>query len=112
MHNQGKLRAFDLYRGKVKQIREGAARLGLTILQADVRDAAEDETLQEEFDRVFCDVPCSGYGIIRRKPEIRYKPLKEGRELPGIQAKILDRSAALVRPGGTLMISTCTLVSR
>lgn len=110
MHNQGKLRAFDLYRGKVKQIREGAARLGLTILQADVRDAAQDETLQEEFDRVFCDVPCSGYGIIRRKPEIRYKPLKEGRELPGIQAKILDRSAALVRPGGTLMISTCTLV--
>ena len=110
MHNEGELRAFDLYRGKVRQIREGAARLGLSILKADVRDAAKDTTLQEEFDRVFCDVPCSGYGIIRRKPEIRYKPLKDVRELPEIQAAILDRSAALVRPGGTLLISTCTLV--
>ena len=110
MQNCGEICSFDLYRGKVRQIREGAGRLGLSLIRAEVRDAAGDQTLQDRFDVVFCDVPCSGYGIIRRKPEIRYKTLRSVRQLPSLQARILDRSAALVKPGGTMMISTCTLV--
>ena len=56
----------------------------------------------------LCDVPCSGLGVIRRKPEIRYKPLP-GDDLPALQYRILDESAKMVRPGGVLQYSTCTL---
>ena len=60
-------------------------------------------------DGVLCDVPCSGYGVIRRKPEIRYKPLASVKELPELQLRILENGASLVRPGGLLVYATCTL---
>ena len=60
-------------------------------------------------DVVIADVPCSGYGIIRKKPDIRYKNLKEMEKLPQLQLQILKNQAAYVRPGGTLLYSTCTL---
>lgn len=62
-----------------------------------------------QMDRVLCDVPCSGYGVIRRKPEIRYKPLSSVKELPSLQYAILENGAALVKPGGLLLYATCTL---
>ena len=65
--------------------------------------------LLESFDRVLCDVPCSGMGVIRRKPEIRYKQPEQFAELPALQLKILEQGAKLVRPGGVLQYSTCTL---
>ena len=61
-------------------------------------------------DAVICDVPCSGYGIIRKKPDIRYKNLKEMEKLPVLQQQILFNQARYVRPGGVLLYSTCTLV--
>lgn len=108
MQNRGTLDAFDLYKGRVNLIKKGAERLQLTIVSANVRDAAEG-TCEKQYDRVLCDVPCSGLGVIRRKPEIRYKKPESFADLPQLQLKILSRSAKLVRPGGLLFYSTCTL---
>lgn len=109
MENQGELLAFDLYEAKVNLIREGARRLGITILKADVRDAANPETELPPADRVLCDVPCSGLGILRRKPEIRYKNPESLDSLPDLQYRILRSSARLCKPQGVLLYSTCTL---
>lgn len=108
MKNQGKLDAFDLYKGRVGLIRKGAGRLHLSIVSAAVRDAANG-ACTEQYDRVLCDVPCSGLGVIRRKPEIRYKKAESFAGLPALQLQILEHSAKLVRPGGLLFYSTCTL---
>ncbi|MBQ2668369.1 MAG: 16S rRNA (cytosine(967)-C(5))-methyltransferase RsmB [Clostridia bacterium] len=108
MGNRGTLDAFDLYKGRVNLIRKGAERLGLSIVSANVRDAAVGPC-EKQYDRVLCDVPCSGLGVIRRKPEIRYKKPESFKDLPKLQLQILSRSAELVRPGGLLFYSTCTL---
>ena len=73
MENQGKLLAFDKYKGKVGLIRQGAQRLGLSIIEAQMRDATRTDLEPLDADCVLCDAPCAGLGIIRRKPEIRYK---------------------------------------
>ena len=82
MENTGSLHAFDLYKGRVGLIQQGAERLRLSCIQAGRRDASKPYEGLGPMDRVLCDVPCSGYGVIRRKPEIRYKPLATVRELP------------------------------
>ena len=94
---------------KVRLIRQGAERLGLSIVKAGVRDASAPKEALEKADRVLCDVPCSGLGVIRRKPEIRYKSMKELDGLPDLQYLILCESAELVREKGKLFYSTCTL---
>ena len=109
MENRGTLYSYDLYKGKVGLIRSGAQRLGLSCIQAAVRDAAKPSFSPEPIDVVFCDAPCSGLGILRRKPEIRYKKPESLRGLPEIQRRILDASAKLVKEGGRLVYSTCTL---
>ena len=88
-----------------------AAALGVSILRAAARDAAAPcpEALHRRFDRVVCDVPCSGLGVIRRKPEIRYKPPESFAGLPQTQYAILREAAKMVREGGVLQYSTCTL---
>ena len=108
MENTGVLDACDVYKGRVNLIKKGAERLGLSIIHAAVRDAATG-VCEKQYDRVLCDVPCSGLGVIRRKPEIRYKKQESFKELPALQLKILEHSAQLVRPGGILFYSTCTL---
>lgn len=109
MENQGELFAYDLYKGKVGLIRSGAERLGLSCVQTAVRNAETPSFSPEAADVVFCDAPCSGLGILRRKPEIRYKKPKNLKELPGLQGRILHQAAQLVKPGGRLVYSTCTL---
>lgn len=109
MQNQGNVFAFDLYKGKVGLIRKGAQRLGLSIVQAQVRDACDPMQPLLEADAVLCDAPCSGLGIIRRKPEIRYKNPKELKGLPDLQRQILAQAARQVRAGGRLLYSTCSL---
>ncbi len=111
MNNRGRLLACDVYPAKCETVERRAAELGITILQTAVRDAAAPcpEPLRARFDRVMCDVPCSGLGVIRRKPEIRYKDLAVCKQLPELQYRILDSSAAMVKPGGVLQYSTCTL---
>lgn len=109
MENRGTLLAFDKYPSKVKLICQGAGRLKLSTVQASVRDAAAPGESMEPADRVLCDVPCSGLGILRRKPEIRYKLPSAIDSLPDLQYLILCKSSELVKNGGILFYSTCTL---
>lgn len=101
----------DVHEHKVKLIENGASRLGFSDISARVQDATEFVAEWENaMDVVIADVPCSGYGIIRKKPDIRYKSPDSMRELPTLQFAILRNAARYVKPGGTLIYSTCTLV--
>ncbi len=111
MANRGEIFAFDLHKSKLSLIESGAERLGITVIRVGERDAREpDPALAGRCDRVLCDVPCSGLGVIAKKPEIRHKDLSESARLPAIQAAILEASAGYLRPGGVLVYSTCTLL--
>lgn len=112
MNNSGKVYAFDLYEHRVKLIEQGAQRLGLTNIYASVNDALEFNENIEKADKILCDVPCSGFGIVRRKPEIRYKDLDSIKDLPQIQLSILKTSSEYLKKGGRLVYSTCTLNKR
>ena len=102
----GTVYSFDLYEERVKQIKEGAKRLGLLNIKASVRDAANG--MSEIFaDKILVDAPCSGLGVIRRKPEIKYKELDDS--IAKIQLDILTNSAKYLKPDGLLLYSTCTL---
>lgn len=111
MNDRGYLLSCDVYPQKCDTMAARAAQYGISILETAVRDASTPvpAPLKGRFDRVICDVPCSGLGVIRRKPEIRYKDLSALRDLPALQYTILERSAELVHPGGVLQYSTCTL---
>ncbi|MFU0833097.1 MAG: 16S rRNA (cytosine(967)-C(5))-methyltransferase [Oscillospiraceae bacterium] len=109
MENRGNVFAYDKYPKKVNLIREGARRLGLSCVKAGVRDAAAPKINPDKADRVLCDVPCSGLGVLRRKPEIRFKSPKPIDSLPDLQYLILCKSSELVKSGGLLFYSTCTL---
>lgn len=110
MENQGKIFAFDLYPQRVALIESGAVRLGISIIEAAVQDASICvPSLQNRADRVLCDVPCSGLGTIRRKPEIRYKDMGFIDNLPLLQYNILVNASKYVKEGGVLVYSTCTL---
>ncbi len=109
MGGTGTVYALDLYKGRVGLIREGARRLALPNIQAQAHDALQGFEGFPLFDRVLCDVPCSGFGVIRRKPEIRYKGLDSLRGLPDLQYGILCKAAEALKPGGLLVYATCTL---
>ncbi len=112
MNDAGKILAFDLYKGRVNLIRQGASRLGLKSIEAGINDALKGFDGIEKADIVLCDVPCSGYGVIRRKPEIRYKPLSSVREINEIQLQILRKALETVKENGVIIYSTCTLNPR
>lgn len=111
MQNRGEILAGDIYPPKCDLMSERAARLGVSIVNTVCRDASAPvpAALRGRFDRVICDAPCSGLGVIRRKPEIRYKNPADFADLPQLQLRILTQAAAMVRPGGVLQYSTCTL---
>ena len=100
----------DVHAHKAELIAKGAQRLGLhlTAMQQDATCFRQE--WEAAFDTVIVDAPCSGYGIIRKKPDIRYKDLSQMRELPRLQRQILEVQCRYVKPGGLLMYSTCTLV--
>ena len=111
MGGTGSITSCDVHPHKIKLIENGAARLGISNLTAQVMDASQPRAeWVDGFDAVIADVPCSGLGIIRKKPDIRYKNLAEMKALPELQLKILMNQANYVRPGGLLLYSTCTLV--
>ena len=110
MQNKGRVYAYDLHENRVGLIRKGAEKLGLSCITAQACDARQTE--KPSADRILCDVPCSGYGVIRRKPEIRYKTPDEVSGLPEIQYAILEASAKALKPGGVLVYSTCTVLKR
>ncbi len=113
MGDRGEVVSCDIHPHKEKLIQAGAARLGLTCIQTEVLDGKScKEEFLDSFDLVIADVPCSGLGIIRKKPDIRYKAPKPLENLPQVQAAILDNVARYVRPGGVLLYATCTLLER
>ncbi len=107
----GRVVSRDLTERKTELIRENLERCGLTQVVTEVRDASlPDEHLRNCMDTVIADVPCSGYGVIGRKPDIKYRADRENqRELVQLQRKILSNAAACVKPGGVLLFSTCTI---
>ncbi len=111
MQNRGALLSCDIYDKKCEVMTARAKELGISCMHTLTRDGSSSvpEEWKKAFDRVLCDVPCSGFGVIRRKPEIRYKPLSETATLPALQLEILSRSAEMVKMGGVLQYSTCTL---
>ena len=111
MKNKGSLAAFDLHRNKLSLIEKGASRLGLTNITVAARDGRDfDPALEGVADCVLCDVPCSGFGVLAKKPEIRYKDLSDIARLPDIQLDILENACRYVKSGGVLVYSTCTLL--
>ncbi len=110
MENKGEIHCFDLHESKLSLITNEAKTLGIDILRVSQHDSASaKEELIGKADKVICDVPCSGLGVIAKKPEIRHKSFGDLTELDEIQKKILRASAKYVKPGGTLLYSTCTL---
>lgn len=110
---RGQITSCDVHAHKTGLIENGAARLGLTNITARQQDATVRVAEWEEaMDVVIADVPCSGLGIIRKKPDIRYKDLKETEALPALQLAILENQAAYVKKGGVLIYSTCTVLKR
>lgn len=108
-----KIHSCDVHEHKIHLIERGAKRLGLDPIAVQLQDATQSHPGWEQaMDTVICDVPCSGYGIIRKKPDIRLKDPDTMLELPNLQLEILKRQAHYVRPGGVLLYATCTLLYR
>ena len=111
MKGTGSICSCDIHAHKTELIAKGAQRLGLSNITASLQDASVScPQWLETMDVVIADVPCSGYGIIRKKPDIRYKDPATMTQLPILQKKILQTQASYVKPGGLLLYSTCTLV--
>lgn len=109
MQDRGRLISCDVQEKKLRRIEEGARRLGLGCIETRLMDARRPaEELIGNMDVVIADAPCSGLGVIRKKPEIRFKREEELAALPGIQLNILRGVSGCVKPGGTLLYSTCT----
>jgi 16S rRNA (cytosine967-C5)-methyltransferase len=109
MNNGGRIFAFDIHEKRVRLIKEGAKRLGISNITASVHDASVFSESIPEADRILCDVPCSGLGVICKKPEIRYKTPQDIDKLPDLQYFILSTAAGYLKKGGTLVYSTCSL---
>ncbi|MDY3784518.1 MAG: 16S rRNA (cytosine(967)-C(5))-methyltransferase RsmB [Eubacteriales bacterium] len=111
MNNRGKILAFDLHESKLSLIEDGAKRLGIDIIHTAAADGLVfDPALAGTADRIICDVPCSGFGVCAKKPEIRYRSPDECTALPDIQLGIALNAAKYLKPGGTMIYSTCTLL--
>ena len=111
MQNEGEVISCDLHKNKLSLVESGAERLRISILTTEERDARNPkEEWIETFDRVLCDVPCSGFGVFAKKPELRYKNPAASAALPDIQLAILKNASSYVRVGGKLIYSTCTLL--
>ena len=111
MENRGRILAFDIYEEKIRRIERNAQRLGISIIEAEVRDARTiGAAYTGQADRVLVDAPCSGLGVLRRKPDARWKKRAgDQKTLPPLQRSILASAAEAVKKGGILVYSTCTM---
>lgn len=110
MNNEGRIFAFDLHKSKLSLVINGAKRLKIDIIETDACDGRSFlPEFEQKADRVICDVPCSGFGVISKKPELRYKNPQESATLPKIQRDILENACKYVKKGGILLYSTCTV---
>lgn len=111
MENRGRVLSFDLHQKKLPLIESGARRLGITIIETAANDGRNLlPSWVEGADRVLCDVPCSGFGVLAKKPELRYKDPAVSTALPEIQQEILATACRYVKRGGVLVYSTCTIL--
>lgn len=111
MGNRGRIISCDIHEHKLKLIQKGAERLGLTVIQTRLQDASLPvEEWTGCMDAVLADVPCSGIGVIRKKPDIRYRDLSGRAELMKLQGEILAQQAKYVKKNGVLVYSTCTIL--
>lgn len=106
---KGKVVSCDLYEQRASLIKKGAQRLGAENIEVYTADATEFTEQLGLFDRIICDVPCSGLGVIRRKPDIKYKQENSFEELAKLQQKILENACRYLKKDGKLLYSTCTL---
>lgn len=111
MKNSGEIVACDLHSHRLEPLIRRAGEMQLTNIKTKAADMSVFDESLGLFDRVLCDAPCSGFGVIRRKPEIKYKKLEEIENLPAIQYKILENTSQYCKVGGLLIYSTCTLNS-
>ena len=109
MRDKGKITACDLHQKRVELIKKGAKRLGITNIKTLQNDATIINNSLGQFDVILCDVLCSGLGVIRRKPEIKYKNLGEYSDISDIQCKILENAMSNLKENGRILYSTCTL---
>lgn len=110
MGNKGIIRSFDLHENKLSLIKSGMNRLGIDIIDVSMYDGTVFNCeLSEYADCVICDVPCSGLGVIAKKPDIRFKSYDTVRNLPSVQYRILENASKYIKSGGRLIYSTCTL---
>lgn len=109
MENKGSIYSFDLYDHKIKLINDGAERLGISIINATIGDASVYNPDLPKADKILCDVPCAGLGVIRRKPEIKYKDFDFVDKLCELQYNILNNAALYLKDKGVIMYSTCSL---
>ena len=110
MNNEGKIYSFDLHKSKLSLVESSAKRLGIDIIEIREQDAkVPDTSLFGMADRVICDVPCSGLGVMAKKPDIRYKSENDILKLAPLGLEILSKSADYLKDGGILLYSTCTL---
>jgi 16S rRNA (cytosine967-C5)-methyltransferase len=112
MNNTGNVYAYDLHKHRCDLVEKSAQRLDIKNISVSENDATIFNENIPLADKILCDVPCSGFGIIRRKPEIRYKNLDSIKELPAIQYQILETSSKYLKTGGRIIYSTCTLNKR
>ena len=113
MENKGEIIAIDIHQHKKKLIEENMKKLGIDIVKATVLDARNVNKQGRKFDKILVDVPCSGYGVIRKKPEILYTKNRENvEELASLQLEILNSAADILKNGGELIYSTCTIISQ
>lgn len=113
MENKGEIIAIDIHQHKKKLIEGNMKKLGIDIVKATVLDARNVNKQGRKFDKILVDVPCSGYGVIRKKPEILYTKNRENvEELASLQLEILNSAADILKDGGELIYSTCTIISQ
>ncbi|MFR0922417.1 MAG: 16S rRNA (cytosine(967)-C(5))-methyltransferase RsmB [Clostridia bacterium] len=112
MENKGKIKAWDIHEHRTKLVEQNANRLGINIIETQVKDATQyDKNLDEKFDKILLDVPCLGIGVIKRKPDIKWQRKPEDiEEITLIQRKILENCSKYLKKGGTLVYSTCSIL--
>ena len=110
MGNKGEIYSFDLHENKLSLVTSGAKRLKIDIIKTSACDGRIFlPDFEDKADKIICDVPCSGFGVLAKKPELRYKNPEESAALPKIQSDILDNACRYLKSGGTLIYSTCTI---
>lgn len=112
MKNKGEIIALDIHQHKIKLIENNMKKLGINIVKPIIMDARNVNKQGRKFDKILVDVPCSGYGVIRKKPEILYNKVRENvEELSKLQLEILNSAADILRENGSMIYSTCTITN-